>query len=289
MSVSGSTKTVVRSLIGAALASLAAMALLSASAAPAQAATPGCSLSPTAGTVTMNIADRTYRLNVPSGLTGTQVPLLLSLHGAGSTGDQDAMFTGWTGYAAAHNFIVAYPQARGFGSYSGLWDPYETTSPDVPYLRSVVADISSRWCVDPKRVYADGWSNGAVMSQRAACDAADLFATVSSYGGGSPVSAGVAKPCAPSRPISVALTVGQEDFTYAGLSQNADEWRAIDGCGAAVHSTDQYGATDTYGCSAGTQLVTRVLNLTSHNWPSGAQGEDQRNRLWAFFTANSLP
>jgi polyhydroxybutyrate depolymerase len=253
----------------------------------AAAAGSGCSLTSTGGTVTRTLGDRTYGLNVPAGLEGS-VPLLLSLHGAGSAGWQDEYFTGWSAFAAKKGFIVAYPQARP-SSQSGLWDPYTPASTDVAYLKSVVADVSASYCVNPSRVHVDGWSNGAVMSQRTACDAADVFASASSYAGGTPTAAGFGTPCAPSRPIAMALFAGQYDFTYATLASNASDWRTLDGCGAGVHSTDAYGSTVTYSCAAGTHVVARVVNLTSHNWPSGAQGEDQRERLWAFFTANPRP
>jgi polyhydroxybutyrate depolymerase len=255
----------------------------------ASAATPGCTLTSTNGTVTRTLGSRTYQLHVPAGLTGTQVPLLLSLHGAGSNGLEDEYFTGWSGFADAHNFIVAYPNAQGFPG-SGVWDPYSQGSADVPFLRSVVADVAGHWCVDSHHVDVDGWSNGAVMSQRVACAAADLFAAATSYGGGTPTLGGSAAPCTPSRPISVGLIVGQEDFTYGGLAQDATEWRGYDGCSATpAHEADQYGSTDTYSCAAGTQVFARVVSNTSHNWPSGAQGEDQRNRMWAFFEADPLP
>ena len=271
-----------------AVAAAAAVALGSLTAAPASAATPGCTLTPTGGTVTRVLGARTYLLHVPAGLSGTEVPLLLSLHGFGSNGSQDELNTGWSAFADAHGFIVAYPQGQG-SAWSGAWDPYTAGTPDVAFLRQVVSDISSRWCVDPKHVHVDGWSNGAVMSQRAACDAAETFASVTSYGGGTPAPPGAA-PCRPTRPISVGLFVGQEDFTFAGLQQNADEWRGYDGCSSApAHTTDQYGTLDTYGCAAGTTLLARVVSNTSHNWPFGAQGEDQRNRMWAFFQANALP
>ena len=257
--------------------------------APAAAAEPGCTLNPTGGTVTKTLGGRTYNVNVPAGLTGTEVPLLLGLHGFGSNASQVEQFTGWTPFAAARKFIVAYPQGRP-SEYGGAWDPYSATSPDVGFLRDVVANISSTWCVDPRRVHIDGWSNGAVMSQRMACAADDVFASSSSYGGGTPTIAGFATPCRPSRPISVALFAGQYDFTYAGLAQNASEWRAVNGCASTpTHTTDAYGSTDTYACAAGTSLVARVVNNTSHNWPSGAQGEDQRSRMWAFFAANPRP
>ena len=255
----------------------------------ASAAEPGCTLASTGGTVTKQLGSRTYKVNVPAGLGGSEVPLLLSLHGFGSSASQVETFTGWTPYAASRGFIVAYPQGRP-SSYSGAWDPYTANSEDVTFLRSVVADISSRSCVDPRRVYVDGWSNGAVMSQRLACAAADVFAASTSYGGGTPTLAGFATPCAPSRPISVALFAGQFDFTYAGLAQNTSEWRAVDNCTITPAKTnDPHGSTDSYACAAGTTVLSRVVKNTSHNWPFGAQAEDQRNRMWAFFMANPMP
>jgi polyhydroxybutyrate depolymerase len=266
----------------------ATTAALGLSTATASATTPGCWLASTNGTVTRTLNARYYQLHVPQGLTGTQVPLLLSLHGAGSNGQEDEHFTGWSTFADAHNFIVAYPDAQGYPS--GVWDPYSQKSADVTFIRQVVGDIASHWCIDPKRIYVDGWSNGAVMSQRVACDAADLVGAATSYGGGDPTAAGTAAPCKPSRPISVGLIVGQYDFTYAGLAQDATLWQGTDACSTTPASeTDQYGSQSTYSCASGTQLWTRVVSNTSHNWPSGAQGEDQRQRMWAFFQANPLP
>lgn len=270
-------------------AAVCAAALLSVAAPVASAAESGCTLSSTNGTVSRSLGGRSYLVNVPAGLSASQVPLLVSLHGAGSTGSQDELFTGWSSFAASHGFIVAYPQARPF-DFGGVWDPYTSTSEDYSFLRDVVADISATWCVDPRRVHLDGWSNGAVMSQREACEAADTFASATSYAGGPPDIPGVAKACTPSRPISVGLLAGQFDFTYPALASNASDWRARNGCGAAaVHTVDSYGSTDTYSCAAGTKVFARVVNLTSHNWPSGAMGEDQRNRMWAFFAANPRP
>jgi polyhydroxybutyrate depolymerase len=256
---------------------------------PAAAATPGCTLASTGGTITRALGTRTYELNVPAGLTGAQVPLLLSLHGAGSNGSQDESFTGWSGYAASHDFIVAYPDARpNWGG--GVWDPYTAGSADVAFARQVVADISAHWCVDPQRVFSDGWSNGAVMSQRLACDAADLFAAATSYAGGSPTAATFAAPCAPSRPIAVGMIVGQEDFTYGGLSQNVSEWSGYDHCSSSgPTAADAYGSSTTYACADGAQLLARVVSNTSHNWPFGAQAEDQRDRMWSFLMAHPVP
>ena len=86
------------------------------------------------------------------------------------------------------------------------------------------------------------------------------------------------------------MIAGQFDFTYAGLGENTSEWRAVDSCGATpVSASDQYGSSKTYACAAGTQVLSRVVSYTSHNWPFGAQAEDQRSRMWAFLSANPLP
>ena len=101
---------------------------------------------------------------------------------------------------------------------------------------------------------------------------------------------GAAAPCRPGRPISVGLIVGQEDFTYAGLAQNTSEWLGYDGCSTTpAQQADAYGTTNTYSCAAASQVLARVVSNTSHNWPFGAQGEDQRQRMWAFFGAHPLP
>jgi polyhydroxybutyrate depolymerase len=268
---------------------LLAIALAAIAAPPAVAQEPACSLAPTNGTESRAFGGRSYLVSVPPGLSGDRVPLLVSVHGFSGSPSQQEQGTGWTPFAAAHGFIVAYPQGRPT-AYTGAWDPYSPVSDDVAFIRSVVVDIAGRWCVDPARIHADGWSNGAVMSQRLACAAPDLFASASSYAGGPPTGGNLGVPCAPARPISVMLLAGRFDFTYAGLASNAADWRAIDGCGATpVNATDSYGVTDTWACANGSQVVARVVENTSHNWPSGAQGDDQRRRMWAFFEANPKP
>lgn len=271
-------------------AALGAAAALALTATPAAAVTPGgCTLTPTGGTVERTLGGRTYLVRVPSGITAERAPLLVVLHGALSNGATVELFSGWSAYADAHGFIVAYPQARPLG-WAGVWDPYTNGSDDVAFVDDVVDDIAATWCVDEHRVHADGWSNGAVMSQRMACEAAHTFASVSSYGGGTPTLLGIADGCHPSRPISVAMLTGQLDFTYAGLAQNTLEWRGVLGCPSTARRTfDRYGTSRAFSCPGGAEVLSRVVYLTSHNWPLGAQAEDQRDRMWAFFTAHPRP
>src|SRR6185503_15380828 len=72
---------------------------------------------------------------------------------------------------------------------------------DVGLAKAIVAEVSSKACIDPKRVYATGLSNGGAMSHRLACEAADVFAATApvSY----PLDFTPFDKCQPSRPIAV--------------------------------------------------------------------------------------
>jgi polyhydroxybutyrate depolymerase len=71
---------------------------------------------------------------------------------------------------------------------------------DEGFMRATIKQLSEQACVDPKRVYATGLSNGGAMSHLLACRAADVFAATA------PVSMGNgARPCNPARPISLIM------------------------------------------------------------------------------------
>ncbi len=54
---------------------------------------------------------------------------------------------------------------------------------DVGFLKALVAEIGGRWSVDSDRVYVSGFSNGAMMANRIACEASELFAAAALIGG----------------------------------------------------------------------------------------------------------
>src|SRR4051794_8640559 len=100
------------------VAACAVLAALCAGAPAAHAqAAPGCTLQPTSGTTTRILGARTYELHVPSGLTRSRVPLLITMHGFSSWGRAHESDTGWSRYADAHGFIVAYPNG-----VANAWD-----------------------------------------------------------------------------------------------------------------------------------------------------------------------
>jgi polyhydroxybutyrate depolymerase len=252
----------------------------------------GCTLMPTAGTTRHEVAGRKYFLSVPAGLSGPSVPLLIALHGAAQPPRLHETDTGWSDIAKTKHFIVAYPSSR-----QSTWD-FAQGSEDVGDLRSVVRDISSVYCVDSRRVYAEGHSSGALMAARLACDASTVFASVAVYAGADPSLTG--SPCGdprgtnvdPLRPIAVGIFHGNADaislFPFA--LQHRDNWLRRNGCPVTpVTEPDVVVEASGYRpCNAGVEVVWRVYPA-GHLLPKGADKTDMTTRMWDFFLRNPLP
>lgn len=175
----------------------AAAALLAARTAPAAPAASGCGTGAQSGVLTLQIGgrSRTVDVHLPAGYTGaTQVPLVLNLHGSGSTAAQQEAFTGMDATADADGFVVAYPQAlipdrSGFDwnvpgalLVGGRSVPHGAAD-DVAFLTQLVRVLEQRYCIASHAVYATGFSGGARMVSTLACDDATLFAAVAPVSG----------------------------------------------------------------------------------------------------------
>jgi polyhydroxybutyrate depolymerase len=140
----------------------------------------------------------------------------------------------------------------------------------------MVAEIQGLACVDSKRIYATGFSNGGGMAHKLACDAADIFAAVA------PASFDFGEDnvddCNPSRPISVVMQRGTADFAvpfeggatpvtnrivFIGAQATLDKWNELDGCtGAEVDIGNN--CVQVSQCSAGVQNTLCVIQGGGH-------------------------
>lgn len=242
------------------------------------------------GTFRSGGMDRTYMLHVPA---GNPVGLVLSLHGGGGTGIAQRGLTGFDAVADAHNLLVVYPDG-----YEKSWADGRGASPadrhhvdDVAFLVGLVTKLQNDYRVAPGHVFVTGMSNGGFMSNRLACDRADVFAAVAPVAG----TLGVGVACNPSRPVSVWAAHGTADPLVpfkggavrgrGGLSHAVsaeamvDKWRKVDGCqgdpsmellpdardGTVVHRFDST------SCAASTEVVFYRIDKGGHTWPGGKQ------------------
>jgi len=294
----------------------------------ANTAATGCGVATSSGSVTLSINvgghARTVIMHVPSGYTATnEVPLVLNMHGSGSTAAEQEGFSGMDAESDAEGFIVAYPQGL-IPSGTGFdWNipgvPLRTgavapkhPADDMVFLSQLPGILEHRYCVNPRRVYATGFSGGARITSQLACDASSIFAAVA------PVS-GLRRPT-PCRTVHAVPIVafhgtadpidpynghGEAYWTYSVL-EAARYWASQDGCRSRpVTSTPAVGAALTryIDCKAGSAVELYSLIGEGHEWPDGPPLLKRVTRvlgpqssavnadavMWAFFSAHPLP
>ncbi len=250
------------------------------------------------------------------------MPLVLNLHGSGSTAKGQEAFSGMDATSDQFGFIVAYPQALiedgtgfdwnipGVPLFDGSYPPAGSAD-DVAFLTDLVGQLASRYCIDTSRVYATGMSGGGRMSSQLACDAPSTFAAVAPVAG-----LRMASPCPSSRPVAVVAFHGTADpvdpydghgqasWTYS-VPVAARLWATFDHCRPTPKVTSRrgYTLTDYSGCAGGVSVELYSLIGEGHEWPGGprepvsitsllgpqSQAVEANAAMWAFFEEHPLP
>ena len=120
-----------------------------------------------------NCPRRTYVVHAPAGYDASRTyPLMISYHGSGGTGTGQETKTGFDAIADAYGFFVAYPDAINGVWNSDLADPCN----DFPATQQMIGAIEHAYAIDPSRIYASGFSEGAGFTQDLACEMPGQFA-----------------------------------------------------------------------------------------------------------------
>jgi polyhydroxybutyrate depolymerase len=215
---------------------------------------------------------RTYRVHAPPGFGGTTpVPLVVDIHGLGSNSAQQEGISGMKAMSDQHGFLVAYPDGLDNAFNAGICCG-NTDVDDVGFLRTMVSRVEGEATVDPSRVYVTGLSNGGAMTQRLACDAADLFAAAAPMA--FPIPFKPRTGCQPSRSMPVLTFMGLTDVlvrydgqAFGTAPDTFAYWRDIDGCTGTptrVDSGKSYCETYTT-CDLGTQAG--LCSITARAFP----------------------
>jgi polyhydroxybutyrate depolymerase len=275
-----------------------------------------------AGSLVFDGETRIYDLHVPPSYDGTTpIPLVLDIHGWLSSKSGQRFFSNFEALSDAEGFAVVWPQGlfglpgnpEGFNPPAGpSWNAgfccgaAVTERPDdVGFLRTLVEAVARDVAIDRSRVYATGLSNGGAMTQRLACEAADLFAAAA------PVSFPIAllplDSCVPSRPIAVLTFQGLTDVlvdydgggSFPSAAASFAHWRSQGSCGDdPLELEEVLGESrcdaDT-SCAAGVEVG--LCSVLSTSDIPGAEGHilyinddfDVSARAWDFLSRFSLP
>jgi polyhydroxybutyrate depolymerase len=305
------------------------------------------------GTCTLQIGDqqlpvtyggRTYRVltHVPANLGSTRA-LVINMHGATQSGPMMRDSSGMNASSDKHGYAVAYPTggyfnlgfdlpAGNFWNVDGLplfkLPPPPTAREDTKFVVAIAHQLTARLCLDRRRTYATGASNGGIMSSYLGCHYAGVFAAVAPVMG---VRAGKATgsdyqtidtaDCRPSRPIAILALHGMKDpvLPYAGqpgggvwgpawghpVEAAVARWVRLDRCTSgpvttAVSPTISRRAWS--GCQGGVSVQAMISTRAGHSWwghPTPVPfnlvagpddlSADANELIWSFLSRYRLP
>jgi len=260
-----------------------------------------------AGSIQVDGIERTWQLFIPPGYReGAKVPLVLDLHGSGGTPEGQGRTSGLTILAAEKGFLVVNPAGKYLrsGSTALTWnvdlDPKGVD--DVRFIRALIGHLRERYSIDPARIYSTGFSGGARMSSRIACDLSDVVAAVGLVGG-----VRFPEHCAPKYPVAI-LALHAEDDEVNHFERRADSptyWP--EGVNAALaHWVSYYKCDDTpnelpiadgivqftyRGCAGAVTFIKSKGG--GHTWPGSAADKfgtprkfSATEQMWKFFEAH---
>ncbi|HLK12323.1 MAG TPA: PIG-L family deacetylase [Candidatus Binatia bacterium] len=219
---------------------------------------------------------REYVVDAPAGRGDRPLPVVLDFHGFRGNAERERAATGFGRLAARDGFIAVAPEGhagvRLLGTTGTGWSMVPSDTRDVDFVRALLDRLERDRCVDRRRVFATGMSNGGFFVNLLGCVLGDRLAAVAPVAG-----ARALDGCVPAGPMPVLLLSGRHDRVVSPefVRGARDWWAHENACGAA---TADGGCQRFTGCRAD---VVACEGWQGHWWPS-----DASERIWRFFRAH---
>lgn len=233
---------------------------------------------------------RTSIVHVPDSYDPTQgTMLVLNFHGFSSAGWQEALLSRMSGAADQRGFIVAYPEgvATSWNAGDCCGTAWTDSVDDIGFTKALLDRLEKDYCIDPKRVYATGMSNGGFFSHRVGCELADRFAAIA------PVAGVLGFPddkCHPSRPLPIIDFHGTSDplvpydggtpilptlgagLVFRSVAETMHFWQLNNGCSGdkkVIYQNGDATCEEWPDCTGGANTVLCTIDGGGHTWPGG--------------------
>jgi polyhydroxybutyrate depolymerase len=250
---------------------------------------------------------RTYRVHVPQSYDKkTAMPVVLNLHGGGGSAEGQINVSQMNTTADKKGFIAIYPDGTGkklIGKNFETWNSgtccgsaEEKGVDDVSFLSKVISDTESRFNVDEKRIFATGYSNGAMMAMRLACEIPDRLAAIATIASTQTIpdchltrsvpmihfhgtednchyyNGGTCGGCFADFFNSIGLPLEKSEYACGSAQSDINNWRIQNGCSEESRIVFQKGNTKCisyYQCRDNGEVEFCTINGAGHIWPGG--------------------
>ena len=286
-------------------------------------------------TITSNGLSRSFIVHVPTSYTGTSAtPALLDWHPLGGSGSGQEGSSGWKAKCDSVGCIAVFPNSPSTEASDNSWNAgyccdnaEHNQVNDVQFARDIITWLKANTCLDAKRVYASGGSNGGGMTYRLACEASDVIAAVAPVdfrcvtgtdplaNAGSVTAANNTACKCPNlnRPITVvAWDEGQDNsivpynggqtpsfatdcpatgscvgIGFTSAQVNAQTWANFSGCTGSATADPDNSLCKTWTSCQGNTTVSLCTNPSSSHL--GVYGSNWNDVAWTRMSTQSLP
>lgn len=134
---------------------------------------------PCEGPTACTLDNRSYHIKLPDNWDGeTPLPILLHFHGWGRQGDLIVKHRRISGATRRRGVLLIAPNGNG-----RTWDFWNGRSDDVDFAAAVIEDVAKQYPIDRDKIFVSGYSYGAAMAWRYACENGDDVAALLAVSG----------------------------------------------------------------------------------------------------------
>ena len=249
------------------------------------------------GTIEYDGLERAYHVHCPSYLDGSSsVPLVIALHGGGSSRYSIESRSGLSLTADDEGFIVVYPDAATGGWNAG--GSHGNTPDDVGFISALIDTLSKEYTIDASRIYATGFSLGSLMTYRLGAELSEKIAAIA------PVAGQMAMedihpdrampiihfqdPLDPRVPYYGEYT--DQGYYFPAVDSVINMWIEINGCDTnpdTIYNHDGIIGRKWSARFNNADIILYTLFDVGHNWPRDVLPAS--DFMWDFFMTHPLP
>lgn len=216
---------------------------------------------------------RTYLVHVPQAINcnADGMPLLIALHGEGSSGNDMMQLSRLNALADTSGFAVVYPNGSGSppswnaGACCGAAAAGKVD--DVAFVRRLIDMLLGAYPLNARKVYIIGYANGGLLAYRLGVELAPRLAGLATIGAVWDESFKL-----PATPVSLFALSGDADpqISSAQAMRAVEAWATADGCALPPQRFDDQKHVELIyePCRGNAAVFALTLKSAGRGWPA---------------------